>query len=201
MLTTFDRYLLRRFAHTCLVCVATALGVFFVFDAFNNVDEFLKASDRGDWWPVVRRMGTYYACRSALFLGMIGPILAVMAVMLVLVQVQRRSELHPVLAAGVPLYRVVAPLLFGVIVVNGLLVANQEFLLPSIAHRLQSSRSRGVAGGVPVGVVPDFASNVLVSGAKLFPGESRVEQAEFVLPVPETTSPTHNVAFSDLQHN
>ena len=105
MLTTFDRYLMRRYFHAFFVCFVSALGVFFVFDAFTNADEFQKVSPDGSVWPVVRRMGLFYACQSSLLLSLVGHMLCVLAVMITLVGVQRTGELHPLLAAGVPLLR------------------------------------------------------------------------------------------------
>ena len=133
MLTTFDRYLLKRYFHTFGVCFVAALGVFFVFDAFTNADEFLKASPDGTIWPVVRRMTVYYCCQSSLLLSLVGHILCVLAVMVVLVILQRSGELHPVLAAGVPLYRAVVPLVVAAVLVNLTIMVNQECVLPMVA--------------------------------------------------------------------
>lgn len=185
VLTTFDRYLLKRFFYAFLVCFLGTLGVFFVFDAFTNADEFLKVSPEGEVWPIAKRMGVYYAGQAILFLGTAGHVLCVLAVMVVLSMVQRTGELHPLLAAGVPLYRVVMPLVLGVVMVNAAMIANQECLLPRIAPMLQAPRGRHVEYGVNVRPTRDFATHVLISAKRLFPASSRLENAEFVLPVPD----------------
>ncbi len=188
MLTTFDRYLLKQFFHAFIVCFIGTLGVFFVFDAFTNADEFLKVSPDGEIWPVARRIVVYYSCQSMLFLGTAGHVLCVLAVMIVLSMVQRTGELHPVLAAGVPLYRIVMPLVLGVVMVNATMIANQECVLPRIAPMLQAPRGREVEYGINVRPARDFFTHVLISGKRLFPDSSRLEEAEFVLPVPDVVA-------------
>lgn len=184
MLTTFDRYLFRSFFYTLAVCCIGVLGVFFIFDAFTNADEFLKLSSDGAAWPVARRMMIYYACQACLFLGTVGHVLCLLSVMIVLIVVQRSGELHPVLAAGVPLYRIVTPLVIGVALINAALMANQELVLPRISHLLQAPRNRAVEQGVTVRPTLDLATHVLISAERLFPRTSRLANAEFVLPVP-----------------
>lgn len=184
MLTTFDRYLFKSFFYTLAVCCIGALGVFFVFDAFTNADEFLKLSSDGAAWPVARRMMIYYACQACLFLGTVGHVLCLISVMIVLVVIQRSGELHPVLAAGVPLYRIVTPLVLGAALVNAAIMTNQEVVIPRIAHLLQTPRSRAVKQGVSIRPTLDLATHVLISAERLFPQSSKLSNAEFVLPVP-----------------
>lgn len=188
MLTTFDRYLLKRYFHAFAVCFVAAIGVFFVFDAFTNADEFQKASPDGSVWPIMRRMAVYYGCQSSLLLSLVGHMLCVLATMIVLVTVQRTGELHPVLASGVPLYRVVLPLVAGALLVNAGMMVNQEWVLPRVAHVLQTPRGRRVEQGVDVRPSLDFATHVLISASRVYPGSSRLEEAEFVLPVPDVVT-------------
>ena len=188
VLTTFDRYLLKRYFHTFAICFITAMGVFFVFDAFTNADEFQKASPDGSVWPVVRRMALYYSCQSSLLLSLVGHMLCVLAVMISLVSVQRTGELHPVLAAGVPLYRIILPLVMGAVVVNVAMIANQEWMLPRVAHVLKTPKGRQVEQGIDVRPSLDFATHVLISARRVYPASSRLEAAEFVLPVPDVVT-------------
>ncbi len=188
MLTTFDRYLMKRYFHAFFTCFVAALGVFFVFDAFTNADEFQKVSPDGSVWPVVRRMALFYACQSSLLLSLVGHMLCVLAVMITLVGVQRTGELHPLLAAGVPLYRIVLPLILGVVLINGAMIANQECLLPRVAHVLQTPRGRQLEQGIDVRPSLDFASHILISARRVFPSSSRLVDAEFVLPVPDVVT-------------
>src|SRR4029079_16317673 len=53
---------------------------------------------------------------------------------------QRNNEHLPLLAAGVPTQRIVAPILCCAFVMLGLQVANQELLIPRIAGKLNHER-------------------------------------------------------------
>ena len=183
MLTTFDRYLLQRFAHVFSIFLVAVFGLFVVFDLFTNVDDFQKSSN--DAAEAFSRIALYYTYRSSEFFEAIGPILAVVAVIVVLAMVRKSSEIHPILAAGVPTKRLLTPLLIGTVIVNGALVANQELFLPSVAHHLQAPRGRGENQYRPVEPVYDRANHLMhIDGEKLFPESRRLENATFTLPAP-----------------
>ena len=83
----------------------------------------------------------YYLYQSSTFFELAGPILAVVTVIVVLALLHKNSEIQPLLAAGVPTFRLSLPLLVGTGIVNLALILNQEFVIPAIAPHLQSSRS------------------------------------------------------------
>ena len=84
-------------------------------------------------------MAEFYAYRASMFFDMTGPIVSVLAAMLAFSLVLRYGELNPVLAAGIPTYRLMIPLLWGTLFVNGAMIVNQEVIIPRIAE--------GIAGG------------------------------------------------------
>lgn len=181
MFTTFDRYVLGRFLHVGGIAFVAMLGLFIVIDAFSNVDAFQEAS-RGDGpLGMLRCMGTYYLYQSIKFFSLIGPTLTILSAMVVLALLQKQGEIYPVLAAGVPLFRLAVPLLVGALVINGLLVLNQEVVIPSVADELQ--RPLGAADDVQtVEPTPDFETHLLIAGRELRLENRRILAAEFVLP-------------------
>ena len=75
-MTTFDRYLLRRFLHTFVILFVTLFGLYVVIDGFTNVDGFQEGTD--DALVVLRRMGAYYVYQSSMLFDLMGPTVAVM---------------------------------------------------------------------------------------------------------------------------
>lgn len=181
-MTTFDRYLLRRFWHVFLIGFAATYGLFVIFDAFTNVDEF-QGKDHRALSLVVSRMVEYYSLQSFVFLDLIGPTLAVISVMAVFALLQRQREVYPVLSAGVPTYRLAMPVLVGVLSVVLVITVNQELLIPRLADRLQVNRGQAKATIQRVEIARDFVSEITVTGRKLDLPERRIEDAEFMLPV------------------
>lgn len=183
MPTTFDRYLLRRYLHVFAILMISMYGLYVVIDGFSNIDEFQKVSE--ETWVVFQAMAKYYAYQFSAFFDMLGAILSVVSVIVVFGLLQKHCEIAPILAAGIPTFRLVRPFLFGTILVNGLLVANQEFIIPEIAHVLQADRTKTDDEGKDVEPIYDYMTHIRIDGKELFIADQRLEGANFVLPVPE----------------
>ena len=183
MSTTFDRFLVRRFLHTFTVLFVTFYGLYCVIDGFTNADAFTAGEPGGR--VILARMASYYGWQTALVFDMTGPILLICTVMVSLALMVKAGELAPMLAAGVPTYRLALPLLVGTGVVTGLVVANQELLLPAIAEQLGAPRGGAKDSNSPaVQPVQDYSTNVTIFSGRLNLGRRWIEEAEFTLPVP-----------------
>jgi lipopolysaccharide export system permease protein len=183
--TTYDRHLLARYFHVFVVFFVAAMGLFVVMDGFTNLDGFQsKAAEGGDGGTaaLLALMARHYLYHSSLVLDLVGPTLAVMSIMCVMALVLKHGELHPLLAAGVPLYRLSRPFLVGLFTVNGLLAANQEWIIPRIAQHLQGTH--GETGGDALPVEPTFDTRwyIHISGRELIPATGAIREAEFHLP-------------------
>jgi lipopolysaccharide export system permease protein len=181
---TFDRYLLRSFWHVFAVCFITLFGLVVVIDLLENLDEFLSQNAQSGPLALAWRIFEFYALQSAFFLDRAGPSLAVMAAVIVLILFQRSGELHPLLAAGVPMYRVLLPLVGAAACVSAGLVVNQELVIPRIAYAAYQSRGGSAGGHVRVEPVYDYSTRISIDGRQLRLAERTVEDALFVLPAP-----------------
>jgi lipopolysaccharide export system permease protein len=130
------------------------------------------------------KMASYYAFHATLFLDMCGPILAVVAAMIVFALLLRNSELHPILAAGVPTVRLLLPVAIGTVAVNGLMVVNQELIIPRIASDLQAPRDALQKGSIDVEPLTDHSSGIYIAGQELSLRPQCIKRAYFVLPQP-----------------
>ena len=181
---TYDRYLLRSFLYVFAVCLISTLGLFVVIDLCENLDAFLaKNGDRGTGM-LLWTIGECYAFQSIFFLDRAGPSLTVVSVMVVLVLLQRSGELHPLLSAGIPMYRVLAPLIVGSAAFSALFTLNQEFVVPQIAHA--AFEQRGDAGSTKhhVESMTDHSTRISIDGQSVRLADRSIEQAVFVLPAP-----------------
>lgn len=149
MLTTFDKYVTRRLLHTFVLLFIAAYGLFVVIDLFMNIEAFQdvagKAGSPADNQQMFLRIGEYYFYHLFEFFELAGPILIVVSVIAVLGLLQKSSETFPLLAAGIPTFRLLRPLLLSAAFLNLALVANQELAIPTLAIQLQTPRgSRSV---------------------------------------------------------
>lgn len=184
---TFDRYLLRRFWHVFAACFIATFGLVVVIDLLENLDELLAKNGDGGLIQMVRNIVEYYAFQSVFFFDRAGPSLTVIAVMVVLILFQRSGELHPLLSAGVPMYRVLLPLAGATVCVSLLLVVNQELVIPQIAYAAFETRGGSTGAEIRVEPVYDHSTRISINGRRLRLAERAIEDAEFALPAPTIT--------------
>lgn len=184
MLTIFDRFLLKQYFLAFGILFATALGLFAVVDGFTNLDAFQQASQEDGLAMMLWRMGERYFYQSSMLFDMATPFLAVLSMLVVLTLLLKNGELHPLLAAGVPSYRVCLPLLLGIVGANLLLAANQEWLLPQVAPYLHGSHGKGKEAALSVQPKID-AQGIYIAGSELFLHDQSLTEAEFRLPYPK----------------
>ena len=181
---TYDRYLLRSFVYVFAVSLASTLGLFLVIDLFENIDDFLmRNEDRGAQlllWTISR----CYVFQSIFFIDRAGPTLAVISVMVVLVLLQRTGELHTLLAAGIPMYRILAPLILISAVFNVAFALSQEYVVPQIAHAAFEKRGEPESTKHQVESFTDHSSHISIDGQSVRLAERALDQAVFVLPAP-----------------
>lgn len=182
-MTTFDRYLLRRYWHVFIVGYVALFGLYFVIDVFTNVTDFLDDSQGA--LSVIATVAQYYSYRACYFFGLIGGTLEVVAAMVALILMQKYGELNPVLSAGISTFRLIRTLMFGCILVNVLIVANQELVIPRIAMHLQVDA--GQKADFTGEIVPqkDFETDLLIAGKRLNLRERKIEGPQFVLTFPK----------------
>ena len=183
MWTTFDRYLFARYAYVLAVFFVATMGLFAVVDGFTNLDNF-QQKDEGAL-TMLLRMSVYYLYQSSLIFDLVGPSLSVISVMAVLAMLLKHNEFYPVLSTGVPTYRIAWPLVLGVLSVSALLIANQEFVLPSVAQHLHGSHGTTAEDAQKFDPQYDSKTSVFVSGYELAPSKRKILKPIFVLPTPE----------------
>jgi lipopolysaccharide export system permease protein len=180
---TFDRYILIKYLHVYAILFVTLFGLYVVFDGFTNVDGFQQDSTGPG--QVLTKMATYYLYQSSFIFDLVGSILAAISIVIVFALLQRNSEIHPILAAGIPTFRLLLPIVIGIMFINAGLIVNQEFVIPKIAPMLQASRSGLEKGTDKVEAVRDNSTLILISGDKLSLRKRKIFDARFVIPVGE----------------
>ena len=184
-----DRYLLARYFYVFVVFFTAAMGLFVIADGFTNLDDFQRRAGDGGTSALLAAMGQHYVYQSSRIFSLAGPTLAVMSAMCVMALTLRHGEIHPLLAAGVPLYRVSLPLVIGVLAINVLLTLNEELIIPKIAPHLQTKH--GDSGADAQEFEPTYdASCVHIFGKELVPATGKIREAIFLVPRPLLAEPT-----------
>ncbi|MCD6394913.1 MAG: LptF/LptG family permease, partial [Planctomycetes bacterium] len=130
-----DKYIAKNFVVGYLITFCVLMGLFIIVDLFINLDEFAEHSDLGTS-AVLKNVWVYYSAQSVLWFRDLAGIITVVAATFSLARLTTNNELVAVLASGVSLKRVMAPIIFLAILLTGLLVLDQEYAIPKRANQL-----------------------------------------------------------------
>ncbi len=169
MIRTLDRYIVRSFLISALLSFVTLMSLRVVADLFVNMDEFTKktSDDRERRFEdVAKDAGTYYAAQSVLYFRQLGGVAIVLAAGFTLAWMNHTNELTAMLASGVSLRRVLAPVIICAAALGLLIVVDTELLVPRFRHQLMRDRDESEGKGpFQVRLVADQKGSCLYSRA------------------------------------
>jgi lipopolysaccharide export system permease protein len=143
-----DRYIIKQFVQNFVILGVVLAGLYVLVDLIVDLDEFLKAGRahadrRGGVVPATLWvMFDYYGPILLLIYTAMSGLLVVAAMGFTISQLQRSRELTAILASGVSLYRVAAPVLVAGFLLNLLVLPVQEFAIPNLSDKLVRSKSQ-----------------------------------------------------------
>ena len=130
-----DKYVAKNFLIGYAIALAVLLGLRIVIDLFVNLDEFTEHADLGAL-GVIANIFTYYAANSSLYFRDFAGMITVVAAAFSLGKMVKFNELTAMMASGVSLKRVIAPIVVLAIAMTGFLVIDQELIIPSLSADL-----------------------------------------------------------------
>jgi lipopolysaccharide export system permease protein len=138
-----DRYIAKNFLYGYFISLFIMIGMFLTVDLFMNLDEFAELLGAKDATghvltlkDVALNVVRFYSARCALWYRDMAGMIIVIAAVFSLTRMTRNNELVAVMASGMSLKRILAPILLLSIVLTGLMIADQEFLIPRYAYEL-----------------------------------------------------------------
>lgn len=134
-----DRYIAKNFLIGYAIAFCVLIGLRILIDLFISIDEFAEHADLGAL-AVVKNILSFYALHSTLYFRDFAGMIIVVAAVFSLGKMVRCNELIAVMASGVSLKRVIAPILILAILLTGLLVIDQEFIIPPLSNKLVRSK-------------------------------------------------------------
>ena len=133
-----DRYIAKNFLIGYVIAFCVLIGLRILIDLFVNLDEFAELTDSGTT-TVVKSVLTFYALNITLYFRDFAGMIMVVAAAFSLGRMIRSNELVAVMASGVSLKRLIMPIIFLSIMLTGLLVIDQELLIPPFSDKLVRS--------------------------------------------------------------
>ncbi len=130
-----DKYIAKNFLTGYGISFAVLIGLRVIIDLFVNLDQFTEHADLGTF-VVIQNITTFYAAQITLYFRDFAGMITVIAAAFSLGKLVRNNELVAMMASGVSLKRVIAPIIVLAIILTAILVANQELLIPHLAPQL-----------------------------------------------------------------
>ena len=136
-----DRYITKNFLYGYFIALFVMIGMFMTIDLFMHLDEFAELmTDQPELdltiVDVLKNIVRFYSIRCALWFRDMAGMIIVIAAVFSLARMTRNNELIAVMASGMSLKRILAPILLLSVVLTGLMVVDQEFVIPKHAYEL-----------------------------------------------------------------
>ena len=170
-----DRYVIVSFVKNYVISFMVLVGMYVVLDMvfnFNNLVDFhSEASGGGQLVEALYDIVDYYFYQCFLIFVHLSGIIPVVAAAFTLLRLSRFNELTALLAAGVPLLRVATPVILVAVVLNGLLIVDQELIIPAMIPKLIREHDevhKGPRNFFAIEAMQDN-NNGLVRAARYFP--------------------------------
>ncbi|RKY22792.1 MAG: hypothetical protein DRP62_07155 [Planctomycetota bacterium] len=130
-----DKYVAKNFLVGYAIAFCVLIGLRIIIDLFVNLDEFTEHADLGSI-AVIKNIFSFYILHSTLYFRDFSGMITVVAAAFSLGKMVRSNELVAVMASGVSLKRVISPIIILALLLTGLLVIDQEFLIPPLSDKL-----------------------------------------------------------------
>jgi len=131
-----DRYVLRSFLFSYMVCFLALTGLYVMIESFQVTGKLIK--DSREWTDILVTLPTFAAYKTPLFFYQVAPVVTLMAGMFTVTQLTRTNELVPIKAAGVSIYRVFAPLFVLAVISAGIVYLDQELLVAGLRGEIEN---------------------------------------------------------------
>jgi len=115
------------------------VGLRIIIDLFVNLDEFTEHADL-ETAVVIKNIFTFYLLNGTLYFRDFAGMITVVAAAFSFGKMVRHNELVAVMASGVSLKRIIFPIVFLALLLTGVLVIDQELIIPPLANRLVRSQ-------------------------------------------------------------
>ena len=130
-----DRYVAKNFLIGYGISFCVLIGLRVIIDLFVNLDEFTEHAGLGTL-VVLRNIFVFYGLNCTLYFRDFAGMIMVVAAAFSLGRMIKGNELVAMMASGVSLKRVMAPIVVLSMLLTVVLIIDQEFLIPPLSDKL-----------------------------------------------------------------
>ena len=167
-----DRYVSREYLISYLIAIGVLLSLRILVDLFVELDEFVESKDgqSPSAMMVASYILNYYGPKVFEYFRDLSGTIVLIAAAFSLARMTRQNELVAILASGISLKRVIAPIVLLGLLLNCLMIVDQELILPRLANKLVRDRDE-MAGekSFPIRLLTDHNGQTMVYSTEFDP--------------------------------
>ncbi|MEO1448101.1 MAG: LptF/LptG family permease, partial [Bacteroidota bacterium] len=125
MLNRIDRYIVRQYVFTFFFILGMVLSIAILVDFVEKLDEFIDKDP-----PTEEIIFDYYLNFIPFWANLLAPLCIYLAVIFFTSRMAGRTEIIPMLGAGISYYRILLPYIFVSIFLAGLAYYGKSYVIP-----------------------------------------------------------------------
>lgn len=141
-----DKYLLKQFGKYFLTVTSGFVALYLLVDFIEKFDRFTSAGKS------IGLALQFFLLNIPFIIDQLGPILILLSGIISLGILNHTNELTALKAGGIPLRKIIQPLVLGGLAITGLLLASAQWLLPYTISTTNEIWHEQVGGKVPLGI-------------------------------------------------
>lgn len=141
-----NSYILTQFVKNITTIIAGFIAIYILIDFFEKIDNFME---KGKSMGLVAKFFLY---NIPFILEQLGPVCILLAGVITLGILNHSNELIALKASGIPLRKIIAPIIIAGAVFSVLLLAISQFVLPQTVATTNKIWNEEVKGMVPLGI-------------------------------------------------
>src|SRR5436190_12280974 len=167
-----DRYVITTFLKNYFIAFFVLVGLYIVLDMVFKFDDIIQIQQRSaeqgvqSVFALVWDLADFYFYQALGFFVQLAGIIPGVAASFTLLRLTRFNELTAFLAAGVPLLRIATPIILCAVLLSGLVVIDQELVIPNIIPKLMRKYDnlRGSGPTFQIPAMQDSSRGLLIAG-------------------------------------
>jgi lipopolysaccharide export system permease protein len=128
-----DWYVFRGYLISYAICLVSLIGLFVVVDLSARLGDFMQSGRQN--LPVY--IFRYYMYNIPLIFGKVSPLITLLAAMFVMTKLKKGNELTPIMASGISVQKVLAPIVIFAGLVSFASLAMEQWTIPKISQILR----------------------------------------------------------------
>lgn len=180
-MTVLDRYVARLFLSAYALLLAAGFAMYVFADVLVNFDEFTEDHSKSTL-EVLAMMADFYGYNLPMYFAQLGGPMMAIAASFTFALMLKHNEMTALVSAGMPLQRLLVPVLVCSMPLMALWLANNEILIPRYAERI--ARSHDDVSGMRASSVKlaRDTRGAFIQAANFFPLQGQMNHVIIVEP-------------------